>query len=189
MAGSLQLAPAKVLLSQFVEAGSTPNSDPTCMRPAQLVSANMCRVALQVPTSNRSGFSMEAWLPEDWAGCFLSTGNGGLGGCIQYEDIDYGTSLGFATVGTNNGHDGMTRQAFLNNLDVITDYAWCAVHEGVLLGKQISEAFYQIPHNKSYYLGCSTEGRQGFKEAQDFPEDFDGIIAGAPAFAFNNLTS
>jgi feruloyl esterase len=192
LAGSLQLAPAEVLLSQFVEAGTTlefPNSDPTCGRPAQSVSGNICRVALTVPTSNRSGFSMEAWLPENWSGRFLSTGNGGLGGCIQYEDIDYGTSLGFATVGTNNGHDGMTGQAFLNNLDIITDYAWRAMHEGVVLGKQISAAFYQAPHKKSYYLGCSTGGRQGFKEAQAFPDDFDGIVAGAPAFAFNNLTS
>ncbi|KAJ4366442.1 Feruloyl esterase [Neocucurbitaria cava] len=63
------------------------------------------------------------------------------------------------------------------------------LHTGVVVGKQISQAFYGKPHDKSYYLGCSTGGRQGFKSAQDFPEDFDGIVAGAPAFAFNNLTS
>ena len=59
----------------------------------------------------------------------------------------------------------------------------------MVVGKQISKAFYGEPHKKSYYLGCSTGGRQGFKEAQDFPDDFDGIVAGAPAFAFNNLSS
>lgn len=58
-----------------------------------------------------------------------------------------------------------------------------------MVGKQISKTFYGKPHKKSYYLGCSTGGRQGFKSAQAFPEDFDGIVAGAPAFAFNNLTS
>jgi feruloyl esterase len=64
-----------------------------------------------------------------------------------------------------------------------------SVHTGVVVGKHISETFYREAHKKSYYLGCSTGGRQGFKSAQDFPEDFDGIVAGAPAFAFNNLTS
>jgi feruloyl esterase len=77
---------------------------------------------------------MEVWLPQNWTGRFLSTGNGGLGGCIQYEDLDYATSLGFASVGTNNG-------------------------------------------------------RQGFKAVQTFPNDFNGVVAGAPAFSFNNLTS
>jgi feruloyl esterase len=63
------------------------------------------------------------------------------------------------------------------------------VHTGVVVGKQITESFYASKYTKSYYLGCSTGGRQGFKSAQDFPEDFDGIVAGAPALAFNNLTS
>jgi feruloyl esterase len=63
------------------------------------------------------------------------------------------------------------------------------LHTGVVVGKQISKDFYGKTHHKSYYLGCSTGGRQGFKSAQDFPDDFDGIIAGAPALAFNNLTS
>jgi hypothetical protein len=132
---------------------------------------------------------METWLPQNWSGRFLSVGNGGLGGCIQYEDIEYGASLGFATVGTNNGHDGMTGRSFLNNPDVIEDFAYRAVHTGVVTGKDISQTFYEKKHTKSYYLGCSTGGRQGFKSIQDFPGDFDGVAAGAPAFAFNNLTS
>lgn len=64
-----------------------------------------------------------------------------------------------------------------------------SLHTGVVVGKQISQGFYGKTHDKSYYLGCSTGGRQGFKSAQDFPDDFDGIVAGAPAFSFNNLTS
>lgn len=63
------------------------------------------------------------------------------------------------------------------------------IHTNVVVGKKITKQFYGTPHKKSYYLGCSTGGRQGFKSAQDFPEDFDGIVAGAPALAFNNLTS
>lgn len=59
----------------------------------------------------------------------------------------------------------------------------------MVVGKEISKQFYGEDHTKSYYLGCSTGGRQGFKAAQDFPEDFDGIVAGAPAVAFNSLIS
>lgn len=189
---SLRIPNATLIQSDFVAANTTlnfPNADQTCGRPSQNVSVDLCRVTLQVATSPRSGIKLEVWLPEKWSGRFLSTGNGGLGGCIQYEDIDYAASLGFATVGTNNGHDGMGGQSFLNNPDVIEDFAYRALHTGVVLGKDISKNFYGRPHTKSYYLGCSTGGRQGWKEVQSFPEDFDGVVAGAPAFAFNNLTS
>ena len=64
-----------------------------------------------------------------------------------------------------------------------------SVHTNVVVGKQITQQFYGMPQNKSYFLGCSTGGRQGMKSAQSFPDDFDGIVAGAPAVAFNNLTS
>lgn len=63
------------------------------------------------------------------------------------------------------------------------------LYTGTVVGKQITKGFYGKAHHKSYYFGCSTGGRQGFKAAQDFPEEFDGIVAGAPAVAFNNLTS
>ncbi|EKG12473.1 Tannase/feruloyl esterase [Macrophomina phaseolina MS6] len=149
----------------------------------------MCRVALRVPTTNQSEISMEAWLPSNWTGRFLSTGNGGTSGCIQYEDMAYASDLGFATVGANNGHNGTRGIAFGQNEDVVLDFAWRSVHTGVVVGKHISETFYGKTHTKSYYLGCSTGGRQGFKSAQSFPDDFDGVVAGAPAIAFNNLTS
>ncbi|CAG8983681.1 hypothetical protein HYALB_00004113 [Hymenoscyphus albidus] len=192
LTSNLKIDQAEVTLSTYVPANSTvqfPNADPTCGRTSQRVTESVCRVALTYHTSNASQVSIETWLPEKWTGRFLSTGNGGLGGCIQYEDINYATSLGFAAVGTNNGHDGMTGESFLNHPDVIEDFAYRALHTGVVVGKEISNTFYEKPLSKSYYLGCSTGGRQGMKEAQTFPEDFDGIIAGAPAMSFNNLTS
>ncbi|TDZ41479.1 putative feruloyl esterase B-2 [Colletotrichum trifolii] len=178
--------------TEFVPAGTTlqfPGADSSCGRTSQTVTADLCRLTAQVATSSRSGFKFEAWLPQNWTGRFLSTGNGGLGGCVQYEDLDYASSLGFATVATNNGHDGMSGASFLDNPDVIEDFAYRALHTGVVVGKYVTKAFYGKAHTKSYYLGCSTGGRQGFKEAQAFPKDFDGIVAGAPAFSFNNLTS
>lgn len=89
----------------------------------------------------------------------------------------------------NSGHNGTSGGAFYKNEDVVADFVWRSVHTGVILGKQITKSFYGRPHTKSYYLACSTGGRQGFKEVQDFPGDFDGVVAGAPAFAFDNLTS
>ena len=101
----------------------------------------------------------------------------------------YTVGYGFATVGANNGHNGTSGLAFYNNPDVVADFAYRSLHTGVVVGKQITKAYYGKAHKKSYYLGCSTGGRQGFKEVQDFPGDFDGVVAGAPALAFNNLSS
>ncbi|KUI59794.1 putative feruloyl esterase B-2 [Cytospora mali] len=185
---------ATIWFTEPVAAGtnvSLPDNDPTCDLTSQIVEVDMCRVSMFVATSDRSNISMEVWLPttEAWTGRFLSTGNGGLGGCIQYYDLAYAVDLGFSAVATNNGHNGTRGFAFYDNDEVVEDFAYRAMHTGVVLGKEVSEAFYGREHDKSYYLGCSTGGRQGFKEAQDFPDDFDGLVIGAPAVAYTNLTS
>ena len=58
-----------------------------------------------------------------------------------------------------------------------------------MMGKDLTARFYGRPHSKSYYIGCSLGGRQGIYAADSFPEDFDGIVAGAPALDLNNLVS
>ncbi|THU90666.1 tannase-domain-containing protein [Dendrothele bispora CBS 962.96] len=157
---------ATVWFSELVPAGTNvtfPDNDPTCARSSQVVLTDTCRIAMFIPTSERSNISFEAWFPRNWTGRFLSTGNGGLSGCIQYEDMAYASALGFATVGANNGHNGTSGRPFLNNSEVVEDFAL------------------------SYYLGCSSGDRQGLKSVQDFPENFDGVVAGAPAADFNHL--
>ncbi|KAH8597495.1 Tannase/feruloyl esterase [Bisporella sp. PMI_857] len=161
----------------------------SCGSQTTQVSSDFCRLVLDLATSSRSSTYMELWLPRNWTGRFLATGNGGIGGCIQYSDMDYTSSQGFATSGSNNGHWGMNGTLFLNNIEVVTDFSWRALRTSASVGKELTKSFYGKAHKKSYYLGCSTGGRQGFKIAQDFPEEFDGIVAGAPAFSFNNLTS
>lgn len=195
-AGTLQsnIGNATIWFTEAVAAGtnlSLPDYDASCGAQYQVVGADFCRVAMFVPTSEQSNISMEVWLPpqEAWTGRFLSTGNGGLSGCIQYYDLAYTVDLGFATVATNNGHNGTRGLAFYNNTEVVEDFAYRAMHTGVVVGKEVSKAFYGEAHKKSYYFGCSTGGRQGFKEAQTFPDDFDGLVVGAPALAFANLTS
>ncbi|KAF7595565.1 hypothetical protein BBP40_005600 [Aspergillus hancockii] len=166
-----------------------PWNDASCARPSQNVSVDLCRVALFVETSSRSGVSMELWLPLNWTGRLLGTGNGGLDGCIKYEDLAYGVANGFAVVGSNNGHNGTTGAAFHKNADTLTDFSWRALHLSVVIGKQLTTLFYGRSHTKAYYIGCSFGGRQGIQSAAEFPGDFDGIVAGSPALDFNNLVS
>lgn len=179
------------LFSELVPAGAdfvVPDLDPSCTNSTE-IPVDFCRLGLNVTTSERSDLLMEVWLPRDWSGRFLSTGNGGINGCIDYEDMAYAASLGFATTGSNNGHSGQNGTRFLNNLEVVKDYSYRALTTSSTVGKEVTDQFYDEPHKKAYYLGCSTGGRMGFKMAQDFPEIFDGIVAGAPAVNFQGLMS
>ncbi|OJJ48681.1 hypothetical protein ASPZODRAFT_24287 [Penicilliopsis zonata CBS 506.65] len=177
---------------EYVSAGTDlplPYNDPSCNRPNQTVTADLCRIALDVSTSNLSSVVLELWLPRNWTGRFLATGNGGIDGCIKYEDLAYGAAHGFAVVGSNNGHNGTSGRAFYQNEDVVIDFSWRALHTIVEIGKNLTSRFYGYPHRTSYYLGCSLGGRQGINAADRFPGDFDGIVAGSPAVDFNNLVS
>ena len=114
---------------QYVSAGTSlafPHNDASCARPNQTVAVDLCRVALSIPTSNRSSVTFELWLPRNWTGRFLGTGNGGIDGCIKYEDLAYTTQNGFASFGTNGGHNGTTGITFLHNPDVVTDFSYRA---------------------------------------------------------------
>jgi feruloyl esterase len=176
--------------TEFVQAGANvtaASTHPTCAAFGSVVDYSFCRVRLTTRTGEDSSVDIEAWLPLNWTGRFLAVGNGGLGGCIAHTDLNYGAQRGFAVVGTNNGHDGNTGEPFLGKPGVVEDFAYRALRTGVTVGKQATETLYGKKHDKAYYLGCSTGGRQGFMEAQNFPEDFDGIVAGAPAFDFTAL--
>ncbi|EAU37174.1 hypothetical protein ATEG_02212 [Aspergillus terreus NIH2624] len=168
---------------------SLPDNDPSCNQSSQFVTADICRAAMVVKTSNSSQIVMEAWFPRNYTGRFLATGNGGFGGCIRYPELDYTTRLGFAAVATNNGHNGTSAEAFLNSPEVLRDFADRSIHTAAKVGKELTKRFYAEGFRKSYYLGCSTGGRQGFKSVQQYPHDFDGVVAGAPAVHEVNLIS
>ncbi|EZF89027.1 hypothetical protein H110_00507 [Trichophyton rubrum MR1448] len=190
-AETLQFRDAETI--SYIPAGtnlSLPFNDPSCSRPNQVVPVDICRVTLYTATSCRSGVHYEVWLPLEWKERrFLGTGNGGIDGCIKYEDLAYGVKNGFAVVGSNNGHNGTTAVTMYHNYDVQIDFSWRALHTSVAIGKEVVAQYYNRPHRKSYYIGCSLGGRQGFQSAVKFPEDFDGIVAGAPGLDFNNLVS
>ncbi|TDL20299.1 tannase and feruloyl esterase [Rickenella mellea] len=184
--GNLELPDTTILNTSYI-AGQTTVPTPGSCQPSANVPVSLCRVEFVITTSDSSSVHAEAWLPDEWSGRFLALGNGGLGGCIDYDNLDYGASLHFATVASDNGHDGNDGKVFWNQPEVLKDFAFRAVHVESVIGKQITEAYYGRKHDKSYFLGCSTGGRQATRAALSFPEDFDGIVAGAPATDFNHL--
>ncbi|KAJ7249407.1 tannase and feruloyl esterase [Mycena rebaudengoi] len=184
---SLHLENTTILDVAYITAPTNVSTPGSCQSSVPVTSAPLCRVQFVINTTPTSAVHAEAWLPDTWFGRFLATGNGGLGGCIDYLSLDYGASLHFATFGTDNGHDGQSGLPFLNHPEVINDFAFRAIHVEAVIGKQMAQAYYGRPATKSYYMGCSQGGRQGTQAALKFPEDFDGILAGAPATDANHL--
>ncbi|KAF7289867.1 Carboxylic ester hydrolase [Mycena indigotica] len=182
----LHLENTTITRVSYVVEGSTVSTPGPCTANTGVV-ASVCRVEFTTRTSEASSVRAEAWLPDEWHGRFLGLGNGGLAGCIDYTGLNYGSKFHFASVASNNGHDGDSGAAFSGNPEAINDFAFRAIHIEAVVGKQIVEEYYKQPQSKSYYMGCSTGGRQGTRAALSFPEDFDGIIAGAPATNFNHL--
>ncbi|KAJ7661707.1 tannase and feruloyl esterase-domain-containing protein [Mycena rosella] len=161
------------------------------MCPFIVTTASFFRVQFYTNTSETSGIHGEARLPDEWYGRFMGWETADspdiltLG--IPYDELDYGSSLHFAVVASNSGHDGDTALPFLNNPEVFNDFSFRSVHIEAVIGKEIVQAYYGRPQDKSYFSGCSTGGRQGTKSALEYPEDFNGVIAGAPAIDFNRL--
>ncbi|KAJ7135924.1 tannase and feruloyl esterase [Mycena epipterygia] len=185
---SLHLENTTILDVSYLTAGSKVKLH-ECVNwgePEAYINTPLCRVRFLTNTTETSAIRTEAWLPDDWYGRFLGVGNGGLGGCIAYRELEYGSALHFATVGSNNGHDGKSGLPFFGNPEVLNDFSFRSIHVEAVLGKEIVEAYYGRPHDKSYYVGCSADGRQGTQTALRYPGDFDGIIAGAPATDWNH---
>ncbi|KAJ5923402.1 hypothetical protein N7454_008647 [Penicillium verhagenii] len=191
-ADKINIPNVHVNFAEYIQGGtnlSLVDNPSTCDASYQAVGVDLCRVAMAVNTSSSSQITLEAWFPREYKGRFLSTGNGGLSGCIQYYDLAYTAQMGFATVGANNGHNGTSGEPFYHHPEVIEDFAYRSVHTGVVVGKKLTKLFYDEGFDKSYYMGCSTGGRQGWKSVQKYPNDFDGVVAGSPAINFVNLIS
>jgi feruloyl esterase len=147
-----------------------------------------CRVELTLAPTNDSDIKVEVWLPtRGWNGKYQAVGNGGWAGTITYNAMAQAVERGYAASSTDTGHVGGRGTFALGHPEKLIDYSYRAVHEMTLKAKALIERFYGSPARLSYWVGCSTGGRQGLTEAQRYPEDFDGIIAGAPANYFTHL--
>jgi feruloyl esterase len=126
-------------------------------------------------SSSRSGFR------KNWNGKFEAVGGGGWAGVISYPAMSIALQEGYATASTDTGHKGGNALFAIDHPEKLTDFAYRAIHEMTVQAKAIISAYYSRAPRLSYFNGCSTGGRQGLMEAQKFPEDFDAIVAGAPA--------
>ena len=125
---------------------------------------------------------MEVWLPSrDWNGKFQAVGNGGWAGNISYAAMASAVQEGYATASNDTGHVGGNALFAIDHPEKLVDFAYRAVHEMTVQAKAILGTYYGQAPRFSYWNGCSTGGRQGLMSAQRYPEDFDAILAGAPA--------
>ena len=146
---------------------------------------SFCRVSATLAPSSDSDIKMEVWLPTmGWNGKFLGIGNGGWAGSIVYSaptlGLAEGLRRGYAVASTDTGHVGADASFSLNHPEKLIDFAYRAVHEMTVRAKSIVTAHYGTAPRLSYWFGCSGGGRQGLVEAQRYPADYEGIVAGAP---------
>ena len=140
-----------------------------------------CRVALTLKPASQSDIKAEVWLPSaGWNGKLQVVGNGGFAGTISYAAMANALAAGYAAASTDTGHTGPSSNTFANG-DVLIDFAHRAIHETAVAAKAAVGGFFGTAAKFSYFNGCSTGGRQAVTAAQRYPDDFDGIVAGAPA--------
>jgi len=151
-----------------------------------------CRVQARSTPTEDSDIRFELWIPigSAWNGKFEQVGNGGFAGEIPARSMAHVLALGFAVAGTDDGHRSadMTDAGWaLHHEEKVKDYGWRAISETTWASKAILRKFKSRAPAKSYFVGCSDGGREAMMMAQRFPTFFDGIVAGAPAYAMSKL--
>jgi feruloyl esterase len=147
-----------------------------------------CKVAGIIGTETH----FELLLPENWNGKFVMGGGGGFVGSVQNTSLMFGSlQKGYATVGTDTGHAGHPASAkwAYNNLERLVSFGHQAVHRTAVTAKALITDYFGRDISRSYFTGCSRGGGHGFMEAQRYPEDFDGIVAGSPAYDWTGVAA
>jgi feruloyl esterase len=140
-----------------------------------------CRVRGVVAPAIR----FEVWLPEPsaWNGRFEAVGGGGFAGTISYGAMAGALQRGYVTASTDTGHVASDLE-WLGDAGRLRDYGYRGINEMTSKAQAVIERYYDRSPDYSYFNGCSTGGRQGLMQAQRFPNDYDGIVAGAPVNHF-----
>ncbi|HWE85636.1 MAG TPA: tannase/feruloyl esterase family alpha/beta hydrolase [Terracidiphilus sp.] len=147
-----------------------------------------CRIVAHARPSADSDIVIEVWLPvSGWNGKLQGMGNGGFAGFIDYGELGASILKGYAAVATDTGHAGSPIDAAwaLGHPEKVADFGHRGIHEMTRVAKLAVMQLYGTGAKRSYFAGCSDGGREALMEAQRYPEDYDGILAGAPA---NNWT-
>lgn len=147
-----------------------------------------CRVQATVTPTADSEIRIEVWLPSSgWNGRFQGVGGRALGGIIVYPAMADALAAGYATASTDTGHVGAGGAFGLGHPEKVVDHGHRAVHEMTVAAKAIVAGFYERPAQRAYFNGCSLGGRQGLAEAQRYPLDYDGVVAGDIAHNIRDL--
>jgi hypothetical protein len=196
----LELPGGKIVSAQTVAAGAF--RPPSNMSPWIVGDPSFyktlgpfCRVVVEATPSADSSIKIEVWMPVNdqkgsgWNGKLQGLGNGGFAGEIGYHGLGSAMQRGYATVGTDTGHSGEATHASwaLGHPEKVTDFGYRGIHEMTRVAKVMVKAYYGKDAQHSYFAGCSNGGRQALMEAQRFPVDYDGILAGAPANFWTHL--
>jgi feruloyl esterase len=189
--GSLTLKGGTVLSARPEPAGRfvAPASPGTVPQTVENVPV-FCRVTASLEPTSDSDIRIEVWLPAaNWNGKLQSVGNSAWGGVVPYAALGSALSANYVAAATDTGHVGNNGKFAQGHPEQLVDYGTRAVHEMTVAAKALINAFYGQAPKFSYWNGCSTGGRQGMVEAQRYPDDYDGIIAGAPVnFRTHQLT-
>ncbi len=152
-----------------------------------------CRVTATVSPVQDSAIRIEMWLPQDgWKGVFEGTGNGGYGGAFNYPVLASGLRRGYAVINTDQGtapSTALNGDAIVGHPVKWRDWGFRASHLMTAAGKDMAQAFYGKEPAHAYFTGCSTGGQQALIEAELYPSDYDGIVAGAPVVNRTHLHS
>ena len=189
---SLSIEKTTITLAQTVAAG-TFVGPPAPFSGADLSSfyktlPAFCRVVAEAKPTSDSDIKLEVWLPtSSWNGKLEGLGNGGFAGLIDTHSMGKAVKAGYAATATDTGHAGSPIDAAwaLGHPEKVIDFGHRGIHEMTHVAKALAQAYYGKPAQHSYFAGCSDGGREALMEAQRYPEDYDGILAGAPA---NNWT-
>lgn len=149
-----------------------------------------CRVTGSMHPVPDSDIHFEVWMPQKgWDGRFNGANSGGLAGYINYNDLAAAIRAGQAVAGSDTGHNAAPGDSAWakGHPEKVKDYGWRAVHLTALVGKKLVAAFYGRRPDHAYFIGCSNGGRQALMEASRFPEDYDGIVSGAPAISLTDV--
>ncbi len=151
-----------------------------------------CRVAGVIQPTTDSYIRFEVWLPSaGWNNKYLGVGNGGFAGEIDFNQMADVLKRGYATAATDTGHEGDSVDASwaYRHPEKVADFGYRGLHLTTENAKTLVKAFYSHPLEHSYFDSCSDGGREALVEVERFPEDFDGVLAGAPAYFWTHLVA
>ena len=157
--------------------------------PGLKITAPFCRVTGFIKPVRDSRIGFEVWIPpaEKWNSRYLAVGNPAFEGAIKYQGLARAMTQGYATASTDTGHQDPGHKWAMGQTEALIDWTHRAVHETTVVAKRLIQAFYGHAARYSYWDSCHNGGRQGLTEAQLYPEDFDGIVAGDPAYHLTRL--